>query len=416
MGSCCDTIIEGARKLAHGAMGLGKVAAQEIGLRVDLPEQATIAARREICRACDEARKTEGRLTAISTCSLCDCLIGAKTRVASEACPAGKWLAAPARSSYAYPQEETIATIMATAGEGVKRADRMGVCSQCPLCEAGADGARPWSKCRAVQRRRLKDFIDNPLAACPAGHWHAEYPMLDWAPATQEVGIVIGSDDQAAWLVPLFVRYLRKQTGCTWPIYCADYGLSANVAATLPVDGIVQVPGKGLHPMYRKPAAALVAPFRRGVWYDTDILVRVSPALAVQELEKSGRDLAVRRGELWWQIKHRGDNWHTGVFAYRHGSEALRHWASWSLAGDAAWVTAADPHHIRDEELFAELIRTRRLPIHELSPRHSRLPSEFDAARFGMPPMDCSGENWHFPGTPAKQQFKHLAEAELAGT
>jgi hypothetical protein len=324
-------------------------------------------------------------------------------------------LTRPAEGLSLWPQPEaTIAQIAATAEHDVARRDRLAECSACTLCERTGRGAEPWSRCRPAGRRRLRDFIDLPLAACPAGRWHAEYPLLAWAEPTEEAGIVIGSDDKAAWLVPLFVDFLRQATGCRWPIACADFGLSPAVAESLPVQRIIQVPGRGLHPMYRKPAAALAASFRRGVWYDTDILVRISPERALEELETSGKDLGIRRGELWWQIKHRADNWHTGVYAYRHGSVALQHWASWCLAGDAAWITAEDVHQIRDEELFAELIRTRGLPVHELSPCHARLPSEFDAAVFGMPPVDCAQENWHFPGTPAKQRFRHLAEAALA--
>lgn len=307
---------------------------------------------------------------------------------------------------------ETIQSIMANAPQEAMRKDRMASCSDCALCETTERGAEPFSKCRALDRRPLAEFIDRPLAACPAGRWHAEYPMVEWPEPNVEAAIVIGSDDQAAWLAKLFILALRKLTGSKLPILCADFGLSAG--HDLPVDGIFQVPGEKLHPMYRKAASAMFSRARWGIWYDTDIVVRVPPEEAIAELQASGMDLGVRRGERWWQIKHRGDNYHTGVFPFRHGSLAIQHWASWSLQGDDAWVTATDQYGIRDEELFAELMRTRRLPILDLDPRHARLPSEFNAVDFGMPPVDCARANWHFPGREAKQRFKAMAEHALA--
>jgi ribosomal protein S9 len=46
-------------------------------------EEALSAKRMTFCRVCPERRKKK--------CKLCGCFIDLKTRVKSEACPAGKW-------------------------------------------------------------------------------------------------------------------------------------------------------------------------------------------------------------------------------------------------------------------------------------------------------------------------------------
>jgi hypothetical protein len=88
----------GCQQLVHGAIGLGKVAAQAAGAKLDAADALIIAARRDLCRACDEATRTPSPkyaankgLTTRSQCRKCSCFIAAKTRIASEACPLGKW-------------------------------------------------------------------------------------------------------------------------------------------------------------------------------------------------------------------------------------------------------------------------------------------------------------------------------------
>jgi len=78
--SCCG-------KFVHGAAGLTKAA-----LGVGLAEPAKISRRRTVCRGCEHSEK---RLVAgvvqVRRCAACGCFIGAKTKLAAERCPDGKW-------------------------------------------------------------------------------------------------------------------------------------------------------------------------------------------------------------------------------------------------------------------------------------------------------------------------------------
>jgi hypothetical protein len=89
--------------VAAGIVGLAKVAAQAAGLPVDQAPDDVIAARRDCCRHCPLASRSERfagpphrGLSSRSICRRegggCGCLILAKTRLASEACPLGWWL------------------------------------------------------------------------------------------------------------------------------------------------------------------------------------------------------------------------------------------------------------------------------------------------------------------------------------
>jgi hypothetical protein len=83
---CCGDIIAGAVGLAKAAVGAEPVP----------PE--VLQDRRDKCRECPHAsrdpkrldRPTKG-LTVLSKCDLCGCFIAAKTKLASEACPDGRW-------------------------------------------------------------------------------------------------------------------------------------------------------------------------------------------------------------------------------------------------------------------------------------------------------------------------------------
>jgi hypothetical protein len=86
---CCG----GVAKLAHGVIGLAKAA-----VGADPVSDATLLMRRDICRECDRATRNPTRvhlptkgLTSFSRCTACDCVIAAKSRLASERCPLGKW-------------------------------------------------------------------------------------------------------------------------------------------------------------------------------------------------------------------------------------------------------------------------------------------------------------------------------------
>jgi hypothetical protein len=298
-------------------------------------------------------------------------------------------------------------------GQPIHNAARLAICSTCVLCERFEQKADPWSRCRACNRKGLWEFLDNPLAWCPAAKWHAECKILSWndSQATIPHGIVIGSDDQAADLADMFIRYLRKKTASTLPIWCADFGLTKQ----LPVDGTFQVTGQNLHPIYRKPLAAMQSPFEWGVWFDTDILVRIDPKEILTELEKSGQTFAARQSEMDWRKTHRNDSRHTGVFAWHQGSEVLQRWASLAIHGSAVWITAEDVRWQRDEELFNELLRITSMPVHSLAPHHCKLPSEFNPSARSILEVaaKCGSENWHFPGPANKHDYRSIATSEL---
>jgi hypothetical protein len=97
MAGCCPGGMTPG-KLIHGAAGLAKAGLQLVGVSVDEVPATVLLERRDHCRECRAATKdphpryaVNKGLTALSVCRDCDCNIAAKTRLASEACPRGKW-------------------------------------------------------------------------------------------------------------------------------------------------------------------------------------------------------------------------------------------------------------------------------------------------------------------------------------
>jgi flavoprotein len=87
-----------AGRIFDGIAGLSKVGLQLAGVPVDRASDAVTLARRDACRECPAATRNAARLdrrakglTSLSRCRECDCVIAAKTRLASERCPLGKW-------------------------------------------------------------------------------------------------------------------------------------------------------------------------------------------------------------------------------------------------------------------------------------------------------------------------------------
>lgn len=89
---CCS-----GSKIVSGVVGMAKVISQVVGLPVDQAPRRVVHERRDVCRKCPKASLNKtGILTNISSCDACNCIISAKTRIASEACPDGKWGSLPA--------------------------------------------------------------------------------------------------------------------------------------------------------------------------------------------------------------------------------------------------------------------------------------------------------------------------------
>jgi hypothetical protein len=76
----------GCGKIIHGAAGLVKAATG-----IDRASDAEVERRRDICRSCPEAVPCVANVGRKCRCRLCGCLLRAKTAIASEQCPAGKW-------------------------------------------------------------------------------------------------------------------------------------------------------------------------------------------------------------------------------------------------------------------------------------------------------------------------------------
>jgi hypothetical protein len=70
-------------QLTRGITGLAKAA-----LGVDPADPATVEHRQKTCAACEHVTLTLGVL---KRCGKCGCALAAKTRVAGERCPIGKW-------------------------------------------------------------------------------------------------------------------------------------------------------------------------------------------------------------------------------------------------------------------------------------------------------------------------------------
>jgi len=80
-------------KIARGAIGVAKAV-----IGVDRANDATVQTRRDVCRECPHAKRNHARmnrptkgLTNLSQCARCECFIVAKTLLAGEKCPEGKW-------------------------------------------------------------------------------------------------------------------------------------------------------------------------------------------------------------------------------------------------------------------------------------------------------------------------------------
>ena len=82
---------KGVSMVVHGVQGLAKAA-----LRIDATPPTERENRLGKCRDCEHSTKHPTRKAAdgkplVRWCKLCKCLLTAKTKVASEACPDGRW-------------------------------------------------------------------------------------------------------------------------------------------------------------------------------------------------------------------------------------------------------------------------------------------------------------------------------------
>jgi hypothetical protein len=85
----------------HGAAGLAKAV---VGL--GLADKATIESRRAICRECPEAIPCAKAIGRFCQCRKCGCLLKAKTKLSSEACPLGHWKTSGLATANATPSND----------------------------------------------------------------------------------------------------------------------------------------------------------------------------------------------------------------------------------------------------------------------------------------------------------------------
>ncbi len=84
MGCGCkavDKVINGAVGIAKSVTGVG------------VATEAEVEGRRVICRQCEHAIPCNNNNGKKCVCAKCGCRLKHKTRVASESCPLGKWVA-----------------------------------------------------------------------------------------------------------------------------------------------------------------------------------------------------------------------------------------------------------------------------------------------------------------------------------
>lgn len=101
--SCCGKAAERVAFVAHGVAGLAQAgavaAASSVGVQLQIAaDKATVKKRWDACRTCEHATRSQKRrfasgngLTRLSKCQLCKCFIEAKSLLAAETCPDGRW-------------------------------------------------------------------------------------------------------------------------------------------------------------------------------------------------------------------------------------------------------------------------------------------------------------------------------------
>ena len=108
---CCDGVRRGVHRAA-GTMGNGIRGLSRAAMRADLPAWDTLAERSRECFG-ERGRSAPCAMLGLGLfCRACGCLAMAKVRVASEACPLGKWREAfPERSLAEGPYGGSRATV-----------------------------------------------------------------------------------------------------------------------------------------------------------------------------------------------------------------------------------------------------------------------------------------------------------------
>lgn len=202
-------------------------------------------------------------------------------------------------------------------------------------------------------------------------------------------GIVIGSDDRAAWQIPLWYEAYRDY--CTLPVAMADFGLSAN-NLRLCLDCGFQVFDAGVEcgrGYLGKPVAIRKSPFEWTLWLDLDCEIRADVDPIFDEAPTG-----------FGVIRLDGRYSNVGVVVVRRENDLLAGWTT-------ACLVAAENE--QDEEIFNRLVATGMYEFDVLDHRWNR---------GGPDPEDIECFIYHYFGPTGKQRLaaKHgLTIGQIGG-
>jgi len=211
----------------------------------------------------------------------------------------------------------------------------------------------------------------------------------------RQEGIVIGSDRNQEWLLPLW--WERYSDHNAYPVAFADFGMSPESAAwcrergelfSVPEIEIAEVPpnrrevweayyGNGILShrklFFKKPFALLQSPFLKSVWIDLDCRVRGSLAPLFALLD-SGIDIGMRKEPEEIQRSHleKGfilpgeTDYNTGVIPCRKDAQILADWI------DA--IRTLGEEFPSDQQAFSRALKLRPAKMAELDPIYNWSP------------------------------------------
>ena len=136
-----------------------------------------------------------------------------------------------------------------------------------------------------------------------------------------EQAFVTGCDHTGEWLMPWFLRNLRKHNNT--PVVFADFGVR-NVNA-IDADLIIDLKDSKESGWFKKPRAMLECPAERVVWLDTDCEVLAN----VEDLF----DMIVENklcmvDDVPWTKRKRKKWYNSGVVGFMNKPEILKDWAT----------------------------------------------------------------------------------------
>ena len=217
-------------------------------------------------------------------------------------------------------------------------------------------------------------------------------PFLRWAPTTAHKGVLTGVDANQEWLLPLWLKAIKKHTSL--PITFVDFGMSASAKAWCTKQGTLIssldetpfIKGKrSLCPIlakfwqriypgdvwkarsiwFKKPLALLKTPYEQTLWLDVDCQVRCDLAPVFAPLEK-GCGIALCRTSPCYErssqvvgLAHKEEKtFNSGVITYKKGEKLIATWAKLCLE--------KNEHFLGDENALNRAIFQNQKGVFEL--------------------------------------------------